>query len=115
MATVELASTENHMTARNRLFTATTAKTSLYPNSSSSSQCISLSVCRVSDNLRRPCMNRFIHCFIPDWGIFQVELVDSPISAQVGERITFPGFEGGPDDVLNLEQVWETLQGRIAQ
>ncbi|KAL6185706.1 hypothetical protein ACLB2K_041833 [Fragaria x ananassa] len=40
-----------------------------------------------------------------------VELVDPPLSAQVGERITFPGFEGEPDDVLNpKKKVWETLQ-----
>ncbi|XP_050380407.1 probable methionine--tRNA ligase [Argentina anserina] len=40
-----------------------------------------------------------------------VELVDPPNSAQVGERITFPGFEGEPDDVLNpKKKVWETLQ-----
>ncbi|KAM6565373.1 hypothetical protein CsatA_024501 [Cannabis sativa] len=41
----------------------------------------------------------------------KVELVDPPKSAQVGERITFPGFEGEPDDVLNpKKKVWETLQ-----
>ncbi|KAK9942897.1 hypothetical protein M0R45_008540 [Rubus argutus] len=40
-----------------------------------------------------------------------VELVDPPKSAQVGERVTFPGFEGEPDDVLNpKKKVWETLQ-----
>ncbi|KAJ6751331.1 hypothetical protein OIU85_001826 [Salix viminalis] len=41
----------------------------------------------------------------------KVELVDPPQSAAVGERVTFPGFEGEPDDVLNpKKKVWETLQ-----
>ncbi|KAJ8755427.1 hypothetical protein K2173_019225 [Erythroxylum novogranatense] len=41
----------------------------------------------------------------------KVELVDPPHSAAVGERITFPGFEGQADDVLNpKKKVWETLQ-----
>ena len=41
----------------------------------------------------------------------QVELVDPPKSACVGERVTFPGFNGEPDDVLNpKKKVWETLQ-----
>ncbi|KAK1267693.1 putative methionine--tRNA ligase [Acorus gramineus] len=41
----------------------------------------------------------------------QVELVDPPESAQVGERVTFPGFSGEPDDMLNpKKKVWETLQ-----
>lgn len=41
----------------------------------------------------------------------KVELVDPPKSAQVGERITFPGFDGEPDNVLNpKKKVWETLQ-----
>ncbi|MCL7050218.1 hypothetical protein MKW94_028154 [Papaver nudicaule] len=41
----------------------------------------------------------------------KVELVDPPSSAVVGERVTFPGFEGVPDDVLNpKKKVWETLQ-----
>ncbi|KAI3869664.1 hypothetical protein MKX03_011861 [Papaver bracteatum] len=41
----------------------------------------------------------------------KVELVDPPSSASVGERVTFPGFEGVPDDVLNpKKKVWETLQ-----
>ncbi|KAI3939688.1 hypothetical protein MKX01_029850 [Papaver californicum] len=41
----------------------------------------------------------------------KVELVDPPSSAAVGERVTFPGFEGVPDDVLNpKKKVWETLQ-----
>ena len=38
-------------------------------------------------------------------------MVDPPKSAQVGERVAFPGFEGEPDDVLNpKKKVWETLQ-----
>lgn len=42
---------------------------------------------------------------------FQVELVEPPESAPVGERVIFPGFEGEPDEVLNpKKKVWETLQ-----
>lgn len=45
------------------------------------------------------------------YNAFQIELVEPPKSATVGERITFPGFEGEPDDVLNpKKKVWETLQ-----
>ncbi|KAI3962715.1 hypothetical protein MKW92_008913 [Papaver armeniacum] len=41
----------------------------------------------------------------------KVELVDPPSSAAAGERVTFPGFEGVPDDMLNpKKKVWETLQ-----
>ena len=41
----------------------------------------------------------------------QVELVEPPKSAMVGERVTFPGFTGEPDDFLNpKKKVWETLQ-----
>ncbi|XP_059632142.1 probable methionine--tRNA ligase [Cornus florida] len=41
----------------------------------------------------------------------KVELVDPPQSAAVGERVTFPGFEGKSDDVLNpKKKVWETVQ-----
>ncbi|KVI08255.1 Aminoacyl-tRNA synthetase, class 1a, anticodon-binding [Cynara cardunculus var. scolymus] len=41
----------------------------------------------------------------------KVELVEPPESAAVGERVTFPGFDGQPDDVLNpKKKVWETLQ-----
>ncbi|KAF8402114.1 hypothetical protein HHK36_013066 [Tetracentron sinense] len=41
----------------------------------------------------------------------KVELVDPPHSASVGERVTFPGFEGKPDDILNpKKKVWETVQ-----
>ncbi|KAM1692257.1 hypothetical protein ACFX2K_031890 [Malus domestica] len=40
-----------------------------------------------------------------------VELVEPPEGAQVGERVTFPGFVGEPDEVLNpKKKVWETLQ-----
>ncbi|CAL9225204.1 unnamed protein product [Arabidopsis halleri] len=40
----------------------------------------------------------------------KVELVEPPESAIIGERVTFPGFEGEPDDVLNpKKKVWETL------
>ncbi|KAL1548421.1 methionine--tRNA ligase [Salvia divinorum] len=40
----------------------------------------------------------------------KVELVEPPQGAVVGERVTFPGIEGSPDDVLNPKKVWETLQ-----
>ncbi|XP_056168384.1 probable methionine--tRNA ligase isoform X1 [Syzygium oleosum] len=41
----------------------------------------------------------------------KVEFIEPPESAKVGERVTFPGFEGAPDDVLNpKKKVWETLQ-----
>ncbi|CAL2241031.1 unnamed protein product [Prunus armeniaca] len=40
-----------------------------------------------------------------------VELVNPPKAAQVGERVTFPGFAGEPDEVLNpKKKVWESLQ-----
>ncbi|KAL1208324.1 Methionine--tRNA ligase, cytoplasmic [Cardamine amara subsp. amara] len=40
----------------------------------------------------------------------KVELVEPPESAKIGERVTFPGFEGEPDDVLvPKKKVWETL------
>lgn len=42
---------------------------------------------------------------------FQVELVDPPSSAKVGERVTFPGYSGEPDNLLNAKsKVWEKLQ-----
>ncbi|XP_057503953.1 probable methionine--tRNA ligase isoform X1 [Actinidia eriantha] len=41
----------------------------------------------------------------------KVELVEPPPNAAIGERVTFPGFEGDPDDVLNpKKKVWETVQ-----
>nr|GEV09805.1 probable methionine--tRNA ligase [Tanacetum cinerariifolium] len=41
----------------------------------------------------------------------KVELVEPPASAAIGERVTFAGFNGEPDDVLNpKKKVWETLQ-----
>ncbi|OVA01635.1 tRNA-binding domain [Macleaya cordata] len=41
----------------------------------------------------------------------KVELVDPPQSAVVGERVTFPGFQGEPDEVLNpKKKIWEALQ-----
>ncbi|KAL0358530.1 UNVERIFIED_CONTAM: Methionine--tRNA ligase, cytoplasmic [Sesamum angustifolium] len=41
----------------------------------------------------------------------KVELVEPPQGAAVGERVTFPGFDGLPDDVLNpKKKVWETVQ-----
>jgi methionyl-tRNA synthetase len=40
----------------------------------------------------------------------KVELVEPPASAKIGERVTFSGFEGEPDEVLNpKKKVWETL------
>ncbi|XP_009619836.1 probable methionine--tRNA ligase [Nicotiana tomentosiformis] len=41
----------------------------------------------------------------------KVELVEPPKDAAIGERVTFPGFDGKPDDVLNnKKKVWETVQ-----
>ncbi|XP_051133342.1 probable methionine--tRNA ligase isoform X1 [Andrographis paniculata] len=41
----------------------------------------------------------------------KVELVEPPQGALVGERVTFPGYEGLPDDLLNPKRkVWETVQ-----
>ncbi|RHN64384.1 putative methionine--tRNA ligase [Medicago truncatula] len=44
----------------------------------------------------------------------KVELVEPPSSACVGERITFPGHEGKPDELLNpKKKIWETLQTEL--
>ncbi|KAG0465746.1 hypothetical protein HPP92_019910 [Vanilla planifolia] len=41
----------------------------------------------------------------------KVELVEPPASAVVGERVTFPGYSGEPDGVLNAKsKVWEKVQ-----
>lgn len=41
----------------------------------------------------------------------QVELVDPPSAAKVGEPVTFPGYSGEPDNVLNPKnKVWEKVQ-----
>ncbi|VFQ99298.1 unnamed protein product [Cuscuta campestris] len=41
----------------------------------------------------------------------KVELVEPPEGAGVGERVTFLGFQGKPDDMLNpKKKIWETLQ-----
>ncbi|XP_039136423.1 probable methionine--tRNA ligase [Dioscorea cayenensis subsp. rotundata] len=41
----------------------------------------------------------------------KVELVEPPASAVVGERVTFTGYAGEPDGVLNPKhKVWETVQ-----
>lgn len=41
----------------------------------------------------------------------QVELIEPPEGASVGERVKVPGFEGEPDDVLNpKKKVFETVQ-----
>lgn len=42
----------------------------------------------------------------------QVELLDPPESSAVGDRVTFPGQEGVPDDVLD-SKVWEALQADL--
>ncbi|KAG5607589.1 hypothetical protein H5410_029081 [Solanum commersonii] len=41
----------------------------------------------------------------------KVELVEPPKDAVIGERVTFLGFDGKPDDILNpKKKVWETVQ-----
>ena len=41
----------------------------------------------------------------------EVELVTPPEGAEIGERITFPGFPGEADDVLNpKKKIWESVQ-----
>ncbi|KAH7660582.1 Methionine--tRNA ligase protein [Dioscorea alata] len=41
----------------------------------------------------------------------KVELVDPPALAVVGERVTFPGFPGKPDTVINPKsKLWEKVQ-----
>lgn len=38
-------------------------------------------------------------------------MVEPPKSAKIGEKVTFAGFEGEPDEVLNpKKKVWETVQ-----
>ena len=40
--------------------------------------------------------------------------MEAPNSASVGERVTFPGFEGQPDHVLNpKKKIWETLKSDL--
>lgn len=40
-----------------------------------------------------------------------MELVDPPALAVVGERVTFPGFSGKPDTVINPKsKLWEKVQ-----
>ncbi|KAG6513541.1 hypothetical protein ZIOFF_023873 [Zingiber officinale] len=44
----------------------------------------------------------------------KVELVDPPSSAKVGERVTFLGYSGEPDSILNAKsKVWEKLQADL--
>lgn len=44
----------------------------------------------------------------------QVELVVPPEGANVGERVTFPGYEGEPDALLNpKKKVWEAVQADL--
>ncbi|KAK7277221.1 hypothetical protein RIF29_18372 [Crotalaria pallida] len=41
----------------------------------------------------------------------KVELVEPPAAAIVGERVTFPGYEGNPNELLNpKKKIFETLQ-----
>lgn len=36
--------------------------------------------------------------------------MEPPESAKIGDRVTFPGVEGEPDDLLNpKKKIWETL------
>ncbi|XXG60767.1 hypothetical protein AAC387_Pa04g2595 [Persea americana] len=41
----------------------------------------------------------------------QVELVDPPESAPIGERVTFPGFSGESDDMLNSKKKVSSISG----
>ncbi|KAJ4755990.1 Methionine--tRNA ligase [Rhynchospora pubera] len=44
----------------------------------------------------------------------KVELVEPPASAKIGERVTFPGFSGEPDGLLNAKsKVWEKIQAEL--
>ncbi|XP_008812681.2 probable methionine--tRNA ligase [Phoenix dactylifera] len=44
----------------------------------------------------------------------KVELVDPPESAVVGERVSFPGYSGEPDGVLNAKsKIWEKVQADL--
>ncbi|KAJ3703440.1 hypothetical protein LUZ61_007145 [Rhynchospora tenuis] len=44
----------------------------------------------------------------------KVELVEPPASAKIGERVTFPGYSGEPDGMLNAKsKVWEKVQADL--
>ncbi|KAJ4795749.1 Methionine--tRNA ligase [Rhynchospora pubera] len=44
----------------------------------------------------------------------KVELVEPPVSAKIGERVTFPGYSGEPDGILNVKsKVWEKVQADL--
>ncbi|XP_078161612.1 putative methionine--tRNA ligase [Carex rostrata] len=44
----------------------------------------------------------------------KVELVEPPASAEIGERVTFPGYSGEPDGLLNAKsKVWEKVQAEL--
>lgn len=45
-----------------------------------------------------------------DGGQDRVEILRPPASAQIGERVVVPGYEGKPDDVLKKKNVWESVQ-----
>lgn len=43
--------------------------------------------------------------------LFQVELVEPPAGAAIGERVYVEGFPGEPDEQLNpKKKIWETVQ-----
>jgi methionyl-tRNA synthetase len=40
--------------------------------------------------------------------------VEPPTSAKIGERVTFPGYSGEPDGLLNAKsKVWEKVQAGL--
>ncbi|KAF3331025.1 putative methionine--tRNA ligase isoform X2 [Carex littledalei] len=44
----------------------------------------------------------------------EIELVEPPESAKIGERITFPGYSGEPDGMLTAKsKVWEQIQADL--
>ena len=44
----------------------------------------------------------------------QIELVEPPESAKIGERITFPGYSGEPDGMLTAKsKLWEQIQADL--
>lgn len=40
--------------------------------------------------------------------------MEPPASAKIGERVTFPGYSGEPDGLLNAKsKVWEKVQAEL--
>lgn len=40
--------------------------------------------------------------------------MEPPASAEIGERVTFPGYSGEPDGLLNAKsKVWEKVQAEL--